>query len=218
MPPRAALPYMFVPLLFLMEKAGFVSGVQAELDEAFALIGKVSKENSPDTPTVESFAKNTAYHIGDSAPAVYGSGVYRSVAQRFKQQFNENSKSAAKWEVFPELDHNEIVGWEGRGEQCKYFSVIFIRDKAETAEIEARIETTKAIMERAGLVMFDLEVQGESTLAKMLSTIVVGDFLSVYLAVLRKADPTPVLTINYLKSTLKENGFREKIVAELEKI
>jgi hypothetical protein len=73
-------------------------------------------------------------------------------------------------------------------------------------------------MERAGLVMFDLEVQGESTLAKMLSTIVVGDFLSVYLAVLRKADPTPVLTINYLKSTLKENGFREKIVAELEKI
>jgi glucose/mannose-6-phosphate isomerase len=116
MPPRAALPYMFVPLLFLMEKAGFVSGVQAELDEAFALIGKVSKENSPDTPTVESFAKNTAYHIGDSAPAVYGSGVYRSVAQRFKQQFNENSKSAAKWEVFPELDHNEIVGWEGRGE------------------------------------------------------------------------------------------------------
>jgi glucose/mannose-6-phosphate isomerase len=218
MPPRAALPYMFVPLVVFMEKAGFVLGIQAELDEAFALIEKVSKENSPETPMVDSFAKNTAYHIGDSAPAVYGFGVYRSVAQRFKQQFNENSKSAAKWEVFPELDHNEIVGWEGRGEQCKYFSVIFIRDKAEPAEIETRIETTKAIMERAGLVMFDLEVQGETTLAKMLSTIVVGDFLSVYLAVLRGADPTPVLTINYLKNTLTENGFREKIVAELEKI
>jgi glucose/mannose-6-phosphate isomerase len=218
MPPRAALPYMLVPLLVFMEKAGFVSGLQTELDEAFAIIEKVSKENSPETPMVESFAKNTAHHIGDSAPAVYGFGVYRSVAQRFKQQFNENSKSAGKWEVFPELDHNEIVGWEGRGEQCKYFSVIFIRDKAEPAEIETRIETTKAIMERAGLVMFDLEVQGESTLAKMLSTIVVGDFLSVYLAVLRGVDPTPVLTINYLKNTLKENGFREKIVAEIEKI
>ncbi len=100
-------------------------------------------------PTRDNFAKTVATHIGDTAPAVYGFGFYRSVAQRFKQQFNENSKSAAKWEYFPELDHNEIVGWEGRGEQCKYFSVIFIRDSEEPVEIESRIETTKQIMERA---------------------------------------------------------------------
>ncbi len=66
--------------------------------------------------------------------------------------------------------------------------------------------------------MFDLEVQGKSALAKMLSTIVVGDFISVYLAVLRGVDPTPVKTINYLKDTLKQNGVKEKIIGELEKI
>jgi glucose/mannose-6-phosphate isomerase len=159
-----------------------------------------------------------AQNIGEAAPAVYGFGFYRSVAQRFKQQFNENSKSAAKWEFFPELDHNEVVGWEGRGEQCKWFSIIFIRDSDEPVEIESRIETTKQIMERAGLMMFDLEVQGKSTLAKMVSTIVVGDFVSVYLAVLRGVDPTPVKTINVLKDTLKQNGIRDKIIYELEKI
>ena len=191
MPPRAALPYMLVPLLVLMEKAGLVKGVKNELDEAILLLKKISLENGPDTLTRDNFAKTVATHIGDTAPAIYGFGAYRSVAQRFKQQFNENAKSAAKWEFFPELDHNEIVGWEGRGEQCKYFSVIFIRDSEEPVEIESRIETTKQIMERRGLIMFDLEVQGNSLLAKMLSTIVVGDFTSVYLAVLRGADPTP---------------------------
>ena len=66
--------------------------------------------------------------------------------------------------------------------------------------------------------MFDLEVQGKSALAKMLSTIVVGDFASIYLAVLRGADPSPVKTINILKDTLKQNGVKDKIVDELEKI
>ncbi len=217
MPPRAALPYMLVPLLVYMEKAGLVKGVTQELNEAYSLLEKISDDNSPQKPTNENFAKNVAQNIDESTPVVYGFGFYRSVAQRFKQQFNENSKSAAKWEYFPELDHNEVVGWEGRGEQCKWFSVIFIRDIDEPVEIESRIETTKQIMERVGLVMFDLEVQGKSPLAKMLSTILVGDFVSVYLAVLRGVDPTPVKTINVLKDTLKQNGVKEKIIEELEK-
>ena len=218
MPPRAALPYMLLPLLVYMEKAGLVKGVKEELNEALSLLEKISEDNSPEKATNENFAKNLAQNIGETAPVVYGFGFYRSVAQRFKQQFNENSKSAAKWEYFPELDHNEIVGWEGRGEQCKWFSIIFIRDSDEPVEIESRIETTKQIMERAGLIMFDLEVQGKSPLAKMLSTIVVGDFVSVYLAVLRGLDPTPVKTINILKDTLKQNGIKDKIAGELEKI
>jgi glucose/mannose-6-phosphate isomerase len=218
MPPRAALPYMFVPLLILMEKAGLVKGAKIELSEAIGLLEKISQENGPEVPTRDNFAKTVATHVGDTAPTIYGQGFYRSVAQRFKQQFNENSKSASKWEYFPELDHNEIVGWEGRGEQCRYFSVIFIHDQEAPLEITSRMDITQGIMERAGLIMFDLKVQGKSTLAKMLSTIVIGDFISIYLAVMRGVDPTPVLTINYLKTSLGENGVKEKIISELEKI
>jgi glucose/mannose-6-phosphate isomerase len=218
MPPRAALPYMLVALLILMEKIGLAKGVVDELNEAALLLEKVAKENGPETPLRDNFAKTVASHIGDSAPVIYGFGVFRSVAQRFKQQFNENSKSAAKWEFFPELDHNEIVGWEGRGEQCRFFSVIFIRDlENEPVEICSRIDVTEQIMEKAGLITFELRAQGNSTLARMVSAIVVGDFISVYLAVLRGVDPTPVKTINVLKSTLQKNGVKEKVLEKLEK-
>ena len=217
MPPRAALPYMLIPLLVYMEKAGLVNGVKAELEETFEILEKIVEENGPDKPQVENFAKNTAHFIGDSIPVVYGFGFYRSVAQRFKQQLNENAKSPAKWEYFPELDHNELVGWAGKGEQCKWFSIIFIRDADEPGEIESRIDITKAIIESAGFITFALHVEGKSCLAKMISTIVVGDFLSVYLAVLRGADPTPVKVINLLKDSIQENGVRDEIIRQLEK-
>ncbi len=135
MPPRAALPYMLVPLLIYLEKAGLVKGVKEELNETFDLLEKICEHNSPLKSINDNFAKTLAQNIGETVPVIYGFGFYRSVAQRFKQQFNENSKSAAKWEFFPELNHNEIVGWEGRGEQCKCFSVIFIRDIEEPVEI-----------------------------------------------------------------------------------
>jgi glucose/mannose-6-phosphate isomerase len=217
MPPRAALPYMLVPLLVYMEKAGLVKGVKEELKETFSLLEKISQDNAPEKLTCDNFAKGLAQNIGESTPIIYGFGFYRSVAQRFKQQFNENSKSAAKWEYFPELDHNEIVGWEGRGEQCRWYSIILIRDVDEPVEIESRIETTKQIMEQSGLIIVDLEVQGTSALAKMLSTILVGDFTSIYLATLRGVDPTPVKTITVLKNTLGQNGVKDKIISELEK-
>lgn len=216
MPPRAALPYLLVPLLVYMEKMGLALGVTEELNETIKSLEKISGENQPDYPTAHNFAKTLAQQIDETIITVYGFGVYRSVAQRFKQQFNENSKFPAKWEYFSELNHNEIVGWENRGELIKYFSIIFIRDIDEPKEMEIRIETTKQIMEKAGLMMYDLEVQGKSTLAKMLSTVLVGDFVSVYLAVLQGIDPTPVKNINYLKDELEEEGLKEKIIAELD--
>jgi glucose/mannose-6-phosphate isomerase len=218
MPPRAALPYLFVSLLFFLEKVGLVSGVEEELGEALQLLEKIARQNAPEKPTMENSAKTLAFNIGDRVPVVYGFGVYRSVAQRFKQQFNENSKFPAKWEFFSELDHNEIVGWEGSGASAKCFSVIFIRDKDEPVEIKSRIETTKQIMGKADLNMFEVQAQGKSKLAKMLSTIIIGDFASVYLAILHGVDPTPVKTINFLKDTLKETGVKEKIIGELEKL
>lgn len=217
MPPRAALPYLFVPLLFFMEKAGLVSGVGEEFDEAVLLLEKVSSENSPERLVEGNFAKTLAVRIGKTVPVTYGFGLYRGVAKRFKQQFNENSKLPSKAEVFSELNHNEIVGWEGSGELGKCFSVILIRDNDEPLEIKSRIETTKQIMKQEDLRIFEVQAQGKSDLARMLSTIIIGDFTSVYLAILNGVDPTPVRTINYLKDTL-ENGVKEKVISELEKL
>ena len=213
-PPRAALPYMFVPLLRLMEKAGIVSGVSGEFSEAVELLARVSGENSPELPVKGNFAKMLASGINGRAPVVYGFGVYRSVAQRFKQQFNENSKVPSKWEFFSELNHNEIVGWEKAGNLAECFSIIILRDKMESDVIRSRIETTKVLLP-SGSKMFEVWGQGKCALARMLSTVCIGDFTSVYLAILGGVDPTPVENINLLKEKTKLVGAKERVKREL---
>ena len=217
MPPRAALPYMFVPLLKALEKIGVFSGFSEELSEATKILERVSSENAPDKPVKDNFSKMLASGINGSVPVVYGFGIYRSVAQRFKQQFNENSKIPSKWEFFSELNHNEIVGWEKAGELAKFFSTTFIRDKNEANEIRSRIEITKTLMPSDSR-MFEVWSQGVCALARMLSTVCIGDFTSVYLAVLRGVDPTPVKNINLLKAKTKQSGTKEKIIRELAKM
>ena len=214
MPPRAALPYMFLPLLKALEKARVVSGVSGELSEATQLLERVTGENAPENPVKNNFAKRLASGIKGSVPVVYGFGVYRSVAQRFKQQFNENSKVPSKWEFFSELNHNEIVGWENTGKLAECFSTIFIRDKSEPDVIRSRIETTKTLLP-SGSKMFEVWSQGKSALARMLSTICIGDFTSVYLGVLCGVDPTPVENINLLKEKTKRVGTKEKVKREV---
>ena len=217
MPPRAALPYLFTPLLKTLEKARIVSGVSEDLSEATKILEQISGENAPEKPTRENFSKTLALGIDETVPVVYGFGVYRSVAQRFKQQFNENSKIPSKWEFFSELNHNEIVGWEKAGKLVKCFSTIFIRDKTESNEIRSRIETTKELM-RSDSKLFEVWTRGKSALAKMLSAICIGDFTSVYLAILREVDPTPVKTIALLKEKMKQSGTKERVIRELEKL
>ena len=217
MPPRAASPYLFVPQLVLLEKMKLVSGVSQGISEGTKLLEEINCKNFPENTMKSNPAKSLASGINGTVPIVYGFGIYRGVALRWKQQFNENAKVPAKWEAFPELDHNEIVGWERAGEHAKLFSSVFIRDKTEAAEFRSRIETTKALMPKVSN-KFEVWSQGKGTLAKMLSTILIGDFTSIYLAVLRGVDPTPVQTIVTLKKKLDETGTKERVISELEKL
>ena len=218
MPPRAAMPHMFLPQLKCMEKFNMSPKISDDFSEATKILQKVSSENAPNKLANENVAKTLALDLFDSTPVVYGFGIYRGVALRFKQQFNENAKVPAKWETFSELNHNETMGWESTKELSKCYAVVFIRDKSEPVEIRSRIETTKALMQPTMSKMFEVWPQGKSNLAKMLSTILVGDFTSVYLAMLRKVDPTPVKTVESMKEKIEQNGVKKKILGELEKL
>ncbi|MGQ9530195.1 MAG: bifunctional phosphoglucose/phosphomannose isomerase, partial [Candidatus Bathycorpusculaceae bacterium] len=217
-PPRAALPYLFMPLLIILEKIGLVTDVNAEVSKVVKTLKKVCIENSPEKPLNANFSKSLALNINGTVPVVYGFGFYRAVAQRFKQQFNENSKVPSKWESLPELNHNEIVGWEKAQKMAKNFSAIFIRDEEEPKEIRERIEATKELMSKKKVKIFEIWSVGKGKLAKMLSTVCIGDFTSVYLALLRRVDPTPVKTIAMLKRKMKHGGVKEKILFELQKL
>jgi glucose/mannose-6-phosphate isomerase len=218
MTPRATLPYLFIPLPTFLEKIGLVTDVDVEISETVKSLKQISDGNSPKKPLKDNFSKMLASNVFNTVPVVYGFGIYRAVAQRFKTQFNENSKAPAKWEFFPELNHNEIVGWEEAGKLAECFSVILIRDKSEAPEIKQRIEFTKDLMCEKSLKVFEVWSKGKTAMARMCSLICIGDFASVYLAVLRGIDPTPVKTITLLKKRLKQSGLKEKVLRELEKL
>ena len=218
MAPRATLPYLLVPQIILLHRLGLVSNMDSEISEATAVLKHISDENSPDKPVSDNLSKSLASNIGVTVPVIYGFGVYRAVAQRFKTQINENAKTPAKWETFPELDHNEIVGWEAAEKFAKLFTVIFLRDKKEAEELKLRIEVTNELLRRVKIRTFEVWSRGRSALARMFSTISVGDFTSVYLAILRGIDPTPVKTIDLLKSKIKRSGLKEKIIRDLQSL
>lgn len=218
MPPRAALPYLFVPLLILLERQGVAFKVSSEINESTVILERVAEQNAPNKPAKNNPAKTLAMGVAETVPVIYGFGILRGAAQRFKQQFNENAKTPAKWEVFPELDHNEVVGWEKAGDLAKHFSTIFLRDNDEPKEVRSRIEITKKLLQPSGSKQLEVRSQGDSDLAKMMSTILVGDFASVYLAVLHGVDPTPVHTITLLKEKLNQTDTKARILSELEKL
>jgi len=218
LPPRAALPYFFFPLLAFMKKLGVASGNE-DLTETERVLEEISRENSPQIPLEDNLAKRLAVKLRGTIPAIYGSRKLRAVAHRWKTQLNENSKAPCKYEVFPELNHNEVVGWEAAESLTKRFSVVLLRDPDEPPQLKLKIETTKRIALRKPCSVLEVHARGKSEMAKMFSLIHVGDLVSVYLAILLGVDPWPVETISKIKRELKERlGTLERLEGEVERL
>lgn len=218
-PSRAAFPYLFLPSAVIIEKLNVVSSVENEIQEAIRVAEKVLEENSPQVPMEKNAAKKLAWKLNGTVPVVYGFRHHRSVAHRWKTQLDENSKMVNKYDVFPELDHNEVMGWHASEKFTKQFSVVLLRDREEPPEIRQRIESTKSLILHRARQVLEVFSEGESRLAKMFSLICLGDLVSVYLAILRGVDPTPVKTIEDIKMDMKKKlNLVEKLDAEVEKM
>lgn len=217
--PRVGIPYMFFPLPILMEKLGILRNIEHDLEEAIAVLEAVSKANAPNVPTKNNKAKQLAIDIAETMPIVYGFRQYTSIAHRLKAQFNENSKVPCRADVFPELNHNETVGYEAPEVINKKQTVILIRDSQEPKEIRNRIETTKKLVFSRANKLLEIVAEGKGKLEKMFSVLCIGDYASVYLAILQNKDPTPVNIIVKVKSELaKRTRMKELFEAELEKL
>lgn len=203
-PPRAAFPYVFFSLPILLSRIGVISNVEQEIEEAISLLRRLARENAPEIPAENNPSKKLASELEGTTPVVYGFGPYEAVAHRLKTQFNENSKLMSTYDVFPELNHNEVVGWEAPENLTKNFSIILLRDREESPEIKYRIELTKSLVSDKAKKLYEIYTRGDGRLAKMLSLLLVGDFSSVYLAVLRGIDPSPVKSIETVKRRMRK--------------
>ncbi len=203
-PPRSAIAYLFFPLVYSLEKLKLIHASE-EVEDAVVSVTELRDEVKPEAPTSLNPSKRLALGLRDSIPFVCGFDFYEGVALRIKTQLNENGKIPAKAESFPELNHNETVGWTGSRKLTKNFSVVLIRDDGEEPAIRTRIDVTRGLVFDEGAKEV-LEIRGRGTgrLARMLSAMYVGDFASIYLAILNHTDPTPVTIIDELKKKLGE--------------
>lgn len=198
--PRFSLGYLFFTVIVILEKTGFLGKINYDL--IIKNLKQTRDEIGLRCPSGKNHAKKMAKKLLGSVPIVQGFGKYGPVAYRAGTQFNENSKVPSFSENYPEMNHNSILGWDGGESLCKRFSVIMMRDQEEGSGITGRIEFTKELLsEKAGMV---LEVKSDYPyeLSRLLSTMYLLDFVSVYLALLRGKDPGDDSLIGKLKSIL----------------
>jgi len=186
--PRAALGPMVGAGAVLLESFGVVKGVRASLQEAGRELGRLRSMVRAEVPSSRNQAKRLALGLHGRMPVVYSLQRMSSVARRAKNQFAENSKVVAKYDLLPEAGHNEIVGWQGR----KTGMVpVLVRDMGESKEEKAVIEAFKtALVTVARGKPLEVRTRATSELGRLLGPILCFDYVSVYLACLMGVDPT----------------------------
>jgi len=189
--PRNAISYLFFPMIGVLYNSSLIKVQNADINEMLKVISNVA--------AFEERAKDLAKRIKEKTPIIYSSTRMEVAAYRFKCEINENAKHPAYHHAFPELCHNELVGYQGM-ERSK-FIVFMIRGSLDHDRIKKRMDICKKIFEDR-VDVEEVKGMGNSLLAQLFSVIYLGDWISYYLAVLKRVDPTPVYIIEHLKKEL----------------
>jgi glucose/mannose-6-phosphate isomerase len=201
--PRGAIGYLFFPTFLVLSYLKLIDISDDDVKESLDLICQKCSIYKREVNSDKNYAKSIALKIADSLPIVYGTeGILSSVAYRWKCEVNGNSKAPCFWNEFPELNHNETVGWERLRSITSRFSLIVFKEKEGQIRIKTRIETTIKLIKDNLFQVLEIPVEGKSKLSKALSTMYLGDIASVYLAILNEINPTPVDKIKALKAEL----------------
>ncbi|MFW5914153.1 MAG: bifunctional phosphoglucose/phosphomannose isomerase, partial [Thermoplasmatota archaeon] len=195
--PRAALGHLMGSLACVLERQG-VARLSSEMSDLVPSLREYASRMDREVPEHENPAKRLARLLHGRLPVVYSSPTFRSVGTRWQTQINENAKMLAFSGEFPECNHNHIVGWleGGVGDRCR---PLFLRAGSDPPFICDLMETTIEVMEDGGKDPLMVELEGQGRLHSLLTGIMLGDWVSYYLAMLRGVDPTPVESIAELK-------------------
>lgn len=198
--PRVAVSYLLVVALEVAALCGAAESLHSEIDVAAAHTEALVSEWGPDGPE-DSLPKEIARGLHGTIPQIAGAGLTAPVAYRWKTQLNENAKVPAFASELPELNHNEIVGWQGAAELGR-FSAVFLDDSDLHPRVRQRIELTRGFISPTAATSFRVEGRGETRMERLVSLVLLGDLVSLYTAVLRGIDPTPIDVLERLKTVL----------------
>ena len=200
--PRAALAFSFVPMLYLLEKVGKISlETISWLNKAAQLLKDVREGYSIDDLSNPTWS--LAQKIKRCLPIIYtGSERLNPVATRLKGQLCENGKMLAYTNSLPEMNHNEIEGWENNKELFQQYYIIWLNDKDDYSRIKLRQKATRKILRKKGVKQSVIKMNENSFSDRFLHMIHYGDWLSYWCAMAHESDPGPVEKIIQLKKKL----------------
>lgn len=198
--PRAALGAMAMPPIFALQAMGFFPGASEWVDQAVLQL----RRRRDEAFRPGSDAETVARRIGDTIPLVESSHMLGSAAaQRWKTQVNENAKRPAFWSMYPELCHNEVVGW-GRPELSREtLTLVNLRHDHEHPQVARRVAEVSQLVGSDVSGVVEVRAQGEGELAQLLDLMMVGDAVSLHLAAQDGIDPGPVTVLEELKRRLR---------------
>ncbi|MDH4222062.1 MAG: bifunctional phosphoglucose/phosphomannose isomerase [candidate division Zixibacteria bacterium] len=201
--PRAALGYSFTPILVILSRLKIIADRKEEIVKTSSYLERKRDEYILGKKLEQNPAKSLALKLHNKIPIIYSSVDYfDAVGYRWKGQFCENSKVLAFNNYFPEFNHNELVGWKVLEHIREKLIVVLLKDKEDHPRIKRRMKIVKNIIEKEKVEVLEIKSQGQNLLSRMFYLIQLGDFVSFYLAILNRIDPTPVKVIDYLKTRL----------------
>ncbi|MCU0861571.1 MAG: bifunctional phosphoglucose/phosphomannose isomerase [Methanomassiliicoccales archaeon] len=199
--PRAALGYLLGAEGAVLDAAG-LSTMRKDLSLAQLAMADLRMNLSPGVPSSSNMAKKTALKLKGRIPVVYAPRNLRTVAYRWQTQINENSKMMAFSGEFPEMNHNQIVGW-AEGQADSGLLPVFLKPVTAKGNLGEKMEVAMQLIREAKVQPLAIELSGRTTLESALMGIMLGDFVSFYLAMLKGVDPTPVSSIEELKRRMR---------------
>lgn len=199
--PRFVVGYNYRALLGILQSAELFWGDMAEVQEVADFLEKIAKELAPEVPTERNLAKQLAQTCSGKSVVIYAGHNLAPAAYKWKIGFNENAKQIAWCGVLPECNHNEIVGWL-RHPEHKPYVVIDLHSSYEHPRIRTRFRVAEEQLAKTRPAPIQIEAQGASALQHVLWASMLGDYVTIYTALLSGENPAPIDIIESFKRAL----------------
>ena len=200
--PRMGLGYPIIATLAALAKCGFINLLDSEISEVVASARKVVAQFGIDIPTSENTAKKIAQDLYQKIPVLVASEHLVGAAHAFKNQLNENSKTFATLFDLPELNHHLMEGLSHPSCLKDNLKFLFLESEYYTKEVQLRYPITQEVVEKQGIDSISYSFKEKRKLPQIFESLILGSYISFYLAMLNGEDPAPIPWVDYFKSKL----------------
>jgi glucose/mannose-6-phosphate isomerase len=190
--PRCATGYFFSAMFQILVNAKMINDDTKK-------ISQLARKLNLETLKLEKTGKNIAKKLVGKTPIVYSNAKYKSLAMIWKIKLNENAKTPAFWNFYPELNHNEMIGFTLP--QAKFHILSLVDEKDHPQNIK-RARITGQLLKKKGIDTTLIDMDNNNVFNTIFSTLILGDWISYYLALEYGQDPTPVDMVENLKKLL----------------